>query len=636
MIDWLWAPILFGQEGIMTKQALQRKLTTIFYADVVGYSRLTGADEATTHHAVMDLLDFVKEVIESTGGRVLRYAGDAILAEYSSVVSCVEAAVSIQTELLERSLATPQDKQVLIRIGINLGEVIEERGEIYGDGVNIAARLEGSAPAGGICITRQVAEQVGGKIAAEFGNAGRHKFKNIARPVEVYCWPGEAAKKLRRTASRKQIAVMLSGLLVIALIGVYFAITNTPEKTLVQGVKIAVIPFEDLAHKPEQAYFSAGLTKDINAYLSRFTNLIVFAPGAVSDYRGDTPCKQIRNELNADYILTGSVRRDQKKLRVTTTLTETSTCRQLISPGPYNRNLDSHNLLDIQIEIAQKVAATLGSGDAPLFNANLQAEIRGKSPQSLESYDCVLLSYWFYENFDADRHKRARSCLESSVNTDPDYSLGWSRLAFAYIESKKYNINPPEDWENQARSDANQALSLDPGNAWAYYALAILTQMTTQDLSKFRGFAERAIELNPVDAFVLADLGTWMGYAGEWDTAKEWVSRSMQLNPKHQSWLWQTWHLYYFYKQEYEKSRDMALKMNLPNNYMVQASLTSAYALNDEQENAKKSLTHLLEIRPDYPDDPRAPFRARGMPVDLIENIMEGLQKAGLEVKPIQ
>jgi TolB-like protein len=401
-------------------------------------------------------------------------------------------------------------------------------------------------------------------------------------------------------------------------------------------VKIAVIPFEELDKKSGGAYFSDGLTKDINTYLSRFTNLVVFAPGAVSEYRQNATCEKIRNELNADYILAGSVRRAQNQLRVTTTLTETSTCRQLISPGPYNRNLDSRNLLDIQIEIAQQVAATLGSGDAPLFNASLQAKIRNKSPNSLESYDCVLLSYWFYENFDADRHKRARSCLEKSVKVDPDYSIGWSRLAFAYIESKKYAINTPEDWEKQARTAANQAINLDPDNAWAYYALAILTQMTTQDLSKFRGFAERAIELNPNDAFVLADLGTWMGYAGEWETAKEWVSRSMKLNPKHQGWLWQTWHLYYFHEEEYEKSRDMALKMNLSGNYMVQASLTSAYAMNGEQNKAEETLLHLLEIQPNYPDDPRAPFRARGIPVELIEGLMAGLQKAGLEVKPIQ
>lgn len=142
--------------------------------------------------------------------------------------------------------------------------------------------------------------------------------------------------------------------------------------------------------------------------------------------------------------------------------------------------------------------------------------------------------------------------------------------------------------------------------------------------------------MNPYDACVLADLGTWMGYGGQRERAKDWVSQSMQLNPKHQSWLYQTWHLEHFLKGEYAKSRDMALKLNLPGNYMVQASLTAAYAMNGEQEKEEKALEHLLELRPDYPEDPRAAFRARGMPTELIEGLMQGLRKAGLDVKPAE
>ena len=150
----------------------------------------------------------------------------------------------------------------------------------------------------------------------------------------------------------------------------------------------------------------------------------------------------------------------------------------------------------------------------------------------------------------------------------------------------------------------------------------------------FRNFAERAIELNPNDAFVLADLGTWMGYSGEWEQGKDWVSLAKQLNPKHQSWLDYIWHLHHYLKGEYREARDVALKINLPGNYMVQASLTAAYAMNGEQAKAEEILAHVLEIRPDYPDDPRAPFRARRMTPALIEALMQGLRKAGLEVPP--
>ncbi len=517
---------------------LPRKLAAILYADVAGYSRLSGQDEDATHRALGEYLDFISTTIESHQGQVMHYAGDAVLAKFAAVVDAISAAVAIQSELRTRNQDLPDDRKVQFRIGVNLGDVIEDRDDIYGDGVNIAARLESLAPPGGVCITGQVAEQIHGKVDVAFGNAGRHNFKNIARPIEVWCWPAENARTLRRAATvwwRFASVGAVAGLAAAAAI--YLLLTQEEKSSLPTGPKIAVIPFDEVTEKPDDTYFSDGLTKDINAYLSKFTNLFVFAPSSVSGFRGNADCETIRSELGADYILEGGVRRSGDRLRVTTTLTDAKACRQLDSPGPYNRDLSVADVLDIQLEIAQKVTASVGSADAPLFNASVQNAIRHKAPDSLQAYDCVLLSYWFYENFDPGRHRRARACLEKAIELDVDYSLGWSRLAFSYIESKKYAIDTPSDWAEQARATADRAISLDPDNPDAYYALAILTQMTTQDLPQYRNFAQRAIALNPNDAFVLADLGTWMGYAGQWEIAKEWVSRAMQLNPKHQSWL---------------------------------------------------------------------------------------------------
>ena len=468
---------------------------------------------------------------------------------------------------------------------------------------------------------------------ARFANAGRHSLKNINHPVEVWCWPAEKARNIRRATLSTGRTVLLGVVAFIAILAAFYLFSVDDESSFPTGPRIAVIPFEELGSDAEEAYFSDGLTKDINAHLSKFTNLFVFAPSSVAGFR-NSDCEEIRRELGADYILEGTVRRAEDKFRITTTFTDAKTCRQLDAPGPYDRDLDVDNVLDIQLEIAKKVVASVGSADAPLFNSRVQNTIRHKAPDSLNAYDCVLLSYWFYENFEPGRHRRARACLENAVKFDPDYSFGWSRLAFSYIESKKYAIDTPSDWAQKSREAASQAISLDPDNPDAYYALAILTQMTSQDLSEFRSFADKAIELNPNDAFVLADLGTWMGYAGQWEKGKEWVARSMLLNPKHQSWMYQVWHLDYFLRGEYGNSIEAALKMNLPNNYMVQSSMTAAYAMNGEQQKAEKTLAHLLDLRPDYGDDPRAPFRARGMPSELIEGIMGGLRKAGLDVAP--
>ena len=177
-------------------------------------------------------------------------------------------------------------------------------------------------------------------------------------------------------------------------------------------------------------------------------------------YRDNADCAKIRNDLLADYILTGTVRRSLDKIRVTTAFTDARTCRQLDAPGPFDRDLSLANVLDIQLEIAKKVAAEIGSADAPLFNAEVQRAIRRKAPDNLQAYECVLLSYWFYETFAPERHSRARACLERALKIDTDYSLGWSRLAFSYIESKKYAIDTPPNWAELSRESVNKAIDL--------------------------------------------------------------------------------------------------------------------------------------------------------------------------------
>jgi len=623
---------------LMEEKNATRKLTTIFYADVAGYSRLTGSDELGTHQAVMDLLDYTQNEIQKESGKVLRFAGDAILAEFPSVVSCVKAAVTVQSQQALINKNIPSEQQILVRIGINLGEVIEDRGEIFGDGVNIAARLEALAPAGGICITSQVAEQIADKLDVEFANAGRHKLKNISKPVEVCCWPVEAAQGLRHTASnlREKLAIAVAVIVMTSILTYALIYNKADDSSVPTGPRIAIIPFENLSDNPEDIFFSAGLTADINAHLSRFSNLFVIAPSSVKGFAASADCETVRDELDADYILEGTVRRSKKKLRITTTFTNAENCQQLESPGTFDRNLDAVSVFDVQLEIASKVVARIGSPNAQLLDPAVRNSILGKAPDSLEAYECTLLLVWFYETFESDRLRKARACLERAVEIDPDYSLDWAALAFAYIDSKKYAVDTPDTWGELSRNAANRALALDPENPDAFYALAILNQLTSQDLSNFKQLTERTISLNPNDAFVLADLGTWMGYAGQWEIAREWVSRSMKLDPKHQSWLWQTFHLDNYRKGEYQKSRDFGLKMNMPNNYMVQASLTAAYAMNGEQDKAEQTLAQLLELRPNFPDDPRLPFSTRGMPTELIESIMEGLRKAGLDVKPVE
>ncbi len=615
---------------------MERRLAAILAADAVGYSRLMGRDEEAALAALTACRAVIDPLVARHGGRIFGSAGDSVVAEFPSSVEAARCALEIQARLAERDAGRPDAPAMRFRIGVSFGDVMADGADLFGDGVNVAARLEALAPPGGVCLSRQVAEQLTGGLGSAFARAGRHRLKNIARPVEVWCWPAARARAMRRAASgtRRRLALGLAGG-AFALAGAAALILPRPgADTVPSGPRIAVIPFENLGADPNDAYFSDGLTRDVNALLSKFSNLFVIAPSSVAGFRQGARCETIRRELQADYILGGTVRRSRDRLRVTTTFVDAKTCRQLDPPGPFDRDLSVDDILDVQLEIARKVVAAIGSADAPLFNGLVQADIRRRAPGSLEAYECVLLSYWFYETFTADRHRRSRACLERAVDGDPGYSLGWSRLAFSYIESKKYAIDTPPDWAGRSRAAAERALALDPDNPDAYYARAILGRMTGDDPVAFRSFAERAIALNPNDAFVLADLGTWMAYSGAWETGKEWVRRAKALNPKHQSWLDYIWHLDAYRTGDYRAARDIAVRIDLPGNYMVQASLAAAYAMNGEREKAERTLARLLALRPDYAADPRAPFRTRGMPAGLVEGLMEGLRRAGLDVPP--
>lgn len=612
---------------------MERRLAAILAADAVGYSKRMGANEEVAFSALSARRAIIDAVIAKHGGRIFSTAGDSVVAEYQSTVEALRSAVEIQNQILALNTDLAETAQMSFRIGINFGDVMLEEGNIFGDGVNIAARLEALALPGGVCVSKPVMEQSSGKLDFTLANAGRHQLKNIAKPMEVWCWPPKDARNLRRSARRGRPIIGLVVLIAVAVMaGTYFVIERTEERSLPTGPRIVVIPFENLGGNPDDAFFSDGLTRDINSHLSKFSNLFVIAPDAGMSYRGNADCAKIRKDLHADYILTGTVRRSQDKIRVATAFIDGRTCRQLDAPGPFDRDLNLANVLEIQLEISKKVAAEIGSADAPLFNARIQQSIRREAPDNLHAYECVLLSYWFYENFAPDRHRRARACLERMLKIDIAYSLGWSRLAFSYIESKKYDIDTPPNWAQLSRESADKAIDLDPRNPDAYYARAILSQMLGEDTAVFRNFAERAIALNPNDAFVLADLGTWIAYTGAWERGKNLLTRAKLLNPNHQSWWDWVWLLHHYLNGEYREARDVALKINLPNNYVIQAALTATYGMMGEKDKAEQALIYLIKLRPNYPEDPRAPFLIRGMQPELIESLMEGLRRAGLEV----
>jgi len=267
-----------------------------------------------------------------------------------------------------------------------------------------------------------------------------------------------------------------------------------------------------------------------------------------------------------------------------------------------------------------------------LFNVSSHREIRDKAPDNLDAYECVLLGYWFYQTFAAPELRKARKCLERAVVDEPGYSLAWSRLAFIYMESKKRSIDTPPDWARLASTAAENALSADRDNPDAYYALAILSRIQGEDLDVYRTFAKRAIDLNPNDSWILADLGIWLAYAGEFEEGKEWIVRARALNPRLHRGFDNAWHLHAFLQGDFEEARNIMLNMGPVRNFMGMATLTASYAMNGEQQEAEELLARIRKKFPDDLNDPRGQFKARGMPKELIEGLMDGLREAGLDV----
>ena len=361
-------------------EGVKRKLTAILYADVAGYSRLTGDDEEGTHRLLSAYLDVITATIEKQGGRTVHFAGDAVLAEFGSVVDALACAVQAQRELRNRNRGLPEDRRVQFRIGINLGDVIVDREDLYGDGVNIAARLEGLAQPGGICISGAVYQQVRNKLALAYEFMGPQEVKNIAEPVPVFqvqldpVAAGKRPDKGVRPPRWRSVALAAAVVLLVGAGAVAFwnfyprsspppgnvASTSAPENAapkLPGKPSIAILPFENMSDDPGQEHFSDGLTEDIITDLSQLEDLIVIARASVFTYKGKSvKVQQVARELGVQYVLEGSVRKSGDRVRITAQLVDGKTGHHLWAER-YDRDLK--DIFALQDEIAQKIRATL-------------------------------------------------------------------------------------------------------------------------------------------------------------------------------------------------------------------------------------------------------------------------------------
>ena len=505
----------------------QRKLAAILAADVAGYSRLMADDDRATVRSLTEYRQVFAELVEAHEGRIVDTAGDSVLATFESVIEAVDAAIEVQRALAERNEPLAGHRKMHFRIGVNLGDIIvREDGTVYGDGVNVAARLEGLAEPGGVMVSESAHLQIDDKLGVGLEFIGEQDVKNIPKPVKAYrvILDGSASSahkpisKVGKTSRRpKLVAGLVAGLAILvglAAWGVTIRVggpemvkadgtpTDDPVLAVSNGPSIVVVPFENLSGDAEQDIFALGLSREIVADLSRFTEVFVFALDAARHLRseGKSP-SDIGDTLGARYVLSGSVMRAQETLRISATLTDAAD-KSVVWAETYDRDLTVAGLFDIQDDIAATVSAKM-VGAASVITRVATEEALRKRPDDLRNYECVLMELAYWEIYTEDWHLKARTCLERVVADNPTYAPAWASLSWIISEEYLSSYNTGDRPMERALEAARTAVNLDSSSSLAYNALANMHYLQG-DYDEYLIAAERAVTLNPNDVETLA------------------------------------------------------------------------------------------------------------------------------------
>ena len=626
----------------MTKNGLKRKLTAILSADVEGYSRLMGNDEASTIHTLTAYKEAMTALIKQHRGRVVDAPGDNLLAEFASVVDAVKCAVEIQRELAERNEELPEERKMVFRIGVNLGDVVEEKDRIYGDGVNIAARLESICEGGGVCISGTAFEHVENKLDFEFEDLGDHEVKNIEKPVRVYqvlSYPGAAAHRViiaKKTVGKtwgKMLVATVAALVVVGAVAVWHFYFRPPlevasvEKMafpLPDKPSIAVLPFANMSGDTEQEYFSDGITNDIITDISKFRELFVIASNTVFTYKGKSVnIKEVGRELGVRYVLEGSVQKGPDQLRINVQLIDASTGGHLWAER-YDRDLK--DLFALQDEIVQRIVAIL----AVKIESVEGARAMRKDTESLEAYDYVLRGGEYLRERTRASNIKAEEMFTKAIEVDPSYPSAYVGLGQMYVNLVQYGWTEFSDQALQKGHDlAQKALNLDSSHAGAHRLLGyVYVYRGKHELAISE--LDRAIELNPNDAMSLRFLGMVMLWSSRADEAIEAYETVLRFDPRTSPGSHMMLGLAYYLKGQYDAAirateRGLVRHSDFVGSYI---GLAAAYAQAGRSEEAARAAVKVLELNPFFELDAYGTgFRN---PADRAA-IIEGLRKAGLK-----
>ena len=528
---------------------MDRKLAAILSADVEGYSRLMGADEAATVRAITEYREVIATAVVRHGGRVVDAPGDNVLAEFASVVDAVESAVEIQRALHERNAELPLARQMRFRIGINLGDVIVEGARLYGDGVNIAARLESLAEGGGICISGTAYDQVEGKLALDYEFMGQHTVKNIARPVRVYRVRLDGRAKsgrwrpIRKSVPRAKIVIVLALAIVLGAAGwAGWRFLGTPESAglpLPDRPSVVVLPFSNLSQDATQEYFSDGVTEDLITGLSKVSGLFVIARNSAFTYKGrPVKVREVGRDLGVRYVLEGGVQRAGSRVRITAQLVDASTGYHIWAER-YDREVG--DIFAVQDEVTQHIVRAL----AVKLSEGEKVRL-GRAPTGVpEAYDLVLRGHEARRRTTRESNAEARRLFVQARDLDPEYASAYAGLSWTYLQSWQFLWTTDRDSLERARELAERALALNDTLGDAYRLLGQIYLWQKQH-DRAIAQAERGVALAPNDADGYETLAEILGWSGRADESIGLIRQAMRLDPHYPVfYLWTLGHAFY-------------------------------------------------------------------------------------------
>jgi TolB-like protein/class 3 adenylate cyclase len=589
----------------MSNAGVRQRLAAIMAADVAGYSRLMTLDEVATVARLDTARAVFKGRVESHLGRIVDMAGDSVLAVFETAAGAVTAALDIQHELGTLDVEAPQNRRMLFRIAVHLGDVIEKPdGTVYGDGVNIAARLQELAEPGGVIVSDAVQGAVRDRVSASFEDQGEHSFKNIARPVRAF--------RLSTDLSARGAT----------------APSPPPRQESARKPSVAVLPFDNISGDPTQEYFADGITEDIITALSKNRWLLVIAGHSTLALKGrPRDVRLVARELGANYVVEGSVRKAGNRVRITAQLIDGASGSHIWAER-YDRDLA--DIFAVQDEVTGTIAARI----EPELGAVERQRAERKPTQDLNAWDCYHLGLSHMYRFDLEGNRKAQRLFRDAIAFDPTFAAAHARLAYCLVlEMVYFDAMPTRETLDEALSIARTAVALDEKDAFCHLAVARV-HLARREYGDAVAQCQISLDLNPSSAQAYCAMGDALSYAGRVEEAVPQFEEAIRLSPQ-DPWRWAFLSYEAFaqiFLRQYDKAAELArAALRVPNcQYWANAHLAAALGHLSRREEAEDAVAELLRRKPDfscrYAEEHLFYLESRMQ----LEHYLEGLHKAGV------